>query len=415
MMKATILCVGTELLFGQTVNTNATYLSQQLQLLGIDVLYHFTVGDNPDRLRALLKTALDETDLVITSGGLGPTQDDLTKEIITEVMGDELVLDQEVYDTISGFFKKVNREMTENNKKQAYVPKNGVVIYNDKGTAPGIIVTNESKTVIALPGPPRELKYLFEKTVLPYLAEKTHGGIIFYKVLRFYGIGESTLESKLLPLIDGQTDPTIATYAKEGECTIRIASKRNTEVEAIQAVDDMELKVKSIVGDYMFSDEDEDLSTVVANKLLEKELTLSSAESATGGLFASELITVPGISDSYDSGFITYSNASKVEELGVSADSIKNYGAVSEEVAVEMAKGCREKAQTSIAVSVTGVAGPDGGTEEKPVGLAWICVTSTEGTRTKRFFFNDRGRNWNRRAFMLEMFNQVNKLIDEKY
>ena len=414
-MKATILCVGTELLFGQTVNTNATYLSQQLQLLGIDVLYHFTVGDNPDRLRALLETALEETDLVITSGGLGPTQDDLTKEIITEVMGDELVLNQEVYDTIAGFFKSVNREMTENNKKQAYVPKNGTVIFNDKGTAPGIICENENKIVIALPGPPRELKYLFEKTVLPFLAEKTHGGMIYYKILRFYGIGESTLESELLPLIDGQTDPTIATYAKEGECTIRIASKRSTEEEAIQAVNDMQQKVKAIVGDFMFSDTDQDLSTVVASKLIEKELTLSCAESATGGLFASELINFPGISDSFDSGFITYSNAAKVEELGVSADTIKKYGAVSEEVAVEMAKGCRERAQTTIAVSVTGVAGPEGGTDDKPIGLAWICVTSTEGTRTKRFFFNDRGRNWNRRAFMLEMFNQVNRLINEKY
>ncbi|MDR1028596.1 MAG: CinA family nicotinamide mononucleotide deamidase-related protein, partial [Clostridiales Family XIII bacterium] len=252
-MRATILTVGTELLFGQIVNTNAAYLASRLQLQGIDVLYQFTVGDNPARLKAVLEHALRETELVITTGGLGPTQDDLTKEVIAEVMGAELMLDEAVLSSIEGFFRRVGYEMTDNNRKQAYIPEGASVFYNDVGTAPGFVSERDGGIVIALPGPPRELKHLFEKDVLPYLRRRTDG-VIRYKILRFYGIGESALETALTPLIDAQTDPTIATYAKEGECSLRLASKRDTEAEAMAAIEEMEDKVKALAGEFLYSD-----------------------------------------------------------------------------------------------------------------------------------------------------------------
>ncbi|MDR1952877.1 MAG: competence/damage-inducible protein A [Clostridiales Family XIII bacterium] len=412
-MKATILAVGTELLFGQVINTNAAYLSSRLQLLGVDVLYHFTVGDNPARAASALERSIAETDLVITSGGLGPTQDDLTKEIIAEVMGVNLVLDEGVLSSIEEFFREIGREMTANNRKQALIPEGASVFYNDVGTAPGFMIEKNGKTVVALPGPPRELHHLFQKDVLPYLERRTDG-VIRYKLLRFYGIGESSLESKLTPLIDGQTDPTIATYAKEGECAVRIASKRKTGEEALAVVDAMEERVKNLVGEFLYSDDDRELSAVVAAKLMARNLTIASAESCTGGLFADSLIAVPGVSKSFDRGYITYSNESKIDLLGVPKDIIETFGAVSEETAVAMAEGARERAGTDIGVSVTGVAGSDGGSAEKPVGVAWICVCGANGRKTKKLVTRDRGRNLNRHIFMLEMMNQVNRYLSSQ-
>jgi nicotinamide-nucleotide amidase len=413
-MNATILCVGTELLFGQIVNTNAAYLSEKLQMMGINVLYHYTVGDNPDRMRSTLKRAFEDTDLVITSGGLGPTQDDLTKEIITEILGDELIKDERQMRELEEMFSRWGRVMTENNKKQAWVPSRATVFYNTAGTAPGFALESGGHICIALPGPPRELKHLFETWAVPYL-EKLTDAVISHKMLRFYGIGESQLETDLLPLIDGQTDPTIATYAKEGECSLRIASRRLTKEEADLAVNEMEDKVKAIAGKYLYSDADEDLYEVAARRLIASGLTLASAESCTGGLFAGQIISVPGISAVFDRGFVTYSNSSKTELLGVPADIIDTYGAVSEEVAVFMAKGARERAHTDIGISVTGVAGPDGGTEEKPIGLAWIACAYGDGeVRVSRHFFRDRGRDWNRKSYVLNMFSVLNKVLQVK-
>jgi nicotinamide-nucleotide amidase len=411
-MNATILAVGTELLFGQTVNTNAAYLSSRLQLLGINVLYHFTVGDNPERMAAALRQSLRETELVITTGGLGPTQDDLTKEIIAEVMGAELMLNEDVLASIEGFFRRNGYEMTENNRKQAYIPAGGTVFRNEAGTAPGFALEKDGKIVIALPGPPRELDRMFQKSVLPYLQNKTDC-VIEYKILRFYGIGESALETELNALITAQTDPTIATYAKEDECSLRIASKRETREEALAAINSMEEKIRDLVGAFLYSDADEELSAVVAKKLMARGLTVAAAESCTGGLFASALISVPGMSASFDRGFVTYSNEAKTASLGVPADIIATHGAVSEETAGAMAEGARKHAGTDIGVSVTGIAGPDGGNEQKPVGLAWICICDAKGRKTERFVTRNRGRNRNRQVFVLEMLNMLNRYLDD--
>jgi nicotinamide-nucleotide amidase len=412
-MDATIVAVGTELLFGQIVNTNAAYISRELQSLGVNVLYHHTVGDNEARMRDVFIRALAESDLVIASGGLGPTQDDMTKEVIADVAGAPLEPDGDALAQIESFFAGIGREMTENNRKQAMLPRGATIFYNPIGTAPGFALETSGKTVMALPGPPSELTAMFERSVVPYLAGKTDS-VIYHRMLRFYGIGESQLETDLAPLITGQTDPTFATYAKEGECSLRIASKRPTRAEAEAAVRQAEQQVLALTGDCMYSDADEDMSAVAARLLIASGLTLASAESCTGGLFAATLISHPGASAAFDRGFITYSNASKTGELGVQDDLLEKNGAVSEEAATAMAKGCLLAAGTDIAISVTGVAGPDGGTKDNPVGLAWMAIADKHETITRRIETRDRGRNVNRRIVVLAMFNMLRKYLISK-
>ena len=317
-MKTAILSVGTEILFGQIVNTNTVYLSQQMNMLGFDVMYHYTVGDNPKRVEEMIDLAFQDCDLILTTGGLGPTQDDLTKEVACKALDDTLVMMDDVLEEITKYFKTLGREMTENNKKQAIMPSRATVFHNDAGTAPGFALEKDGKYIICMPGPPREMKRMFQKSVVPFLQSMIDGAL-YYRQIRFFGIGESMLETQLLDLIDNQTDPTLATYAKEGECSLRIASKRATEEDAEYAVDEMLEKVKERVGHYIYSCDDEELAQVVADRLMEQGLTLSSAESCTGGMFASTMTDIPGISQCFDRGLVTYSNQAKMEELGVSA------------------------------------------------------------------------------------------------
>lgn len=356
-MKAAVLCVGTELLFGQTVNTNATYISHQLQLLGFDVLYHYVVGDNPNRLERLLDICFEDCDLVITTGGLGPTEDDLTKETIAKYFDDELVYDEESLFRLKKYFLDTNRRMTENNLKQALLPSKSTVFPNSYGTAPGFLLRKEGKYIISLPGPPKEMTKMFDKEVFPYLSNKQNGAL-FYKLIRTYGIGESALETALLPLIHGQTDPTIATYAKECECSIRIASKRETLQESKAAVDMMIDRVYDIIGDYIYSENDEEYAKVLVDKLISKNLTLTAVESCTGGMFASTITDISGASKCFKRGYVTYSNSSKIDDIGVDATLIDKHTAVSEEVARDMALKGLAKANADICVSVTGIAGP---------------------------------------------------------
>ena len=292
-MKTSIIAVGTELLFGQTVNTNATYLSKNLNLMGFDVMYHFVVGDNPARLREKIGQAYEDTDLVILTGGLGPTQDDLTKEMVADYFGAEMYFDERAADEIKAFYASRGGKMPENNLKQAYLPEGCTPLYNASGTAPGFAYEKDGKVVMCFPGPPRELKWLFENGGRQYL-EKFMDKKMYYRVIRTIGRGESDLEMDLMPLIDGQTDPTIATYAKEGECTLRIASQRDTIEEAKAAVDEMTGKVNELIGEYIYSYDDEELEEVVVRLLKEKHLRITSAESATAGMFASSLAEVPG-------------------------------------------------------------------------------------------------------------------------
>jgi nicotinamide-nucleotide amidase len=410
-MKSAILSVGTELLFGQITNTNSVFLSQQLNDLGIDVMYHYTVGDNPGRLAEMIRQAFIDCDLIITTGGLGPTQDDLTKEIAAEVLHDELVLHEDTLQTIEGYFKKLNRVMTENNKKQAMLPSRAVVFDNDAGTAPGFALEENGKIIICMPGPPREMTRMFERSVKPFLLARSES-FIYYRMIRTFGIGESMLETELLHWIDGQTDPTLATYAKEGEACLRITSKRKTLDEAKAAVEDMLAKVREKIGEFIYSTDDEELYQVVGRKLLENNISLSSAESCTGGLFAQTMTDIPGISAVYDRGFITYSNRAKIEELGVKAETLDQYGAVSEETAAEMAAGLKKVTSCRLCISVTGIAGPNGGTEEKPVGLVYISAILDDRQVTKEFRIRNISRKWNRNYTLLCMLDLINRMID---
>lgn len=410
-MKSAILTVGTELLFGQITNSNSVYLSQQLNNLGIDVLYHYTVGDNPKRLAEMIRQAFTDCDLVITTGGLGPTQDDLTKEIAAEMLNDELVLHEDILVKLEAYLIRPNRAITSNNRKQAYLPSRAVRFDNEIGTAPGFALEDKGKTIICLPGPPGEMSHMFEQKVKPYLKERTKD-VIYYRIVRTFGIGESMLETELKQWIDGQTDPTLATYAKEGEAYLRITSKRSTLEEAKAAVDSIIEEINQKIGQYIYSYDGEELYEVVGKKLLEKNISVSSAESCTGGLFAKTLTDLPGISAIYDRGFITYSNKAKIEELGVRAETLEKYGAVSEETAVEMTKGLKKVTGSRLCISVTGIAGPEGGTEEKPVGLVYICASLDDKIVCKEFRIRNISRSWNRNYALLCMLNMINHLID---
>lgn len=408
-MKTSILAVGTELLFGQTVNTNAAYLSEKLNLMGFDVMYHFVVGDNPARLKEKLADAFTDTDLVILTGGLGPTQDDLTKEMVAEYMGVEMHLDERVFDDLNAIFAKRGGNMPENNMKQAYLPDGCTPFYNASGTAPGFALEKDGKVAICLPGPPREMKWLFENGVRDYL-EKFMEKKMVYRVIRTIGIGESDLEMLLMPLIDGQTDPTIATYAKEGECTLRVASQRDSEEEASAAVDEMTERVRKLAGEYIYSLENEELNEVVVRILKEKGLTIASSESCTGGMFAAAITDVAGASDVISSSYVTYSNESKIKELGVPAETIERFGVVSKETAEAMAAGTKKRSGADIAVSITGFAGPesDPGHEagEAYIGYAVGDIKGHIEIHTSRNF-----RTWNRRYFTLRMLRAVYMFI----
>lgn len=409
-MKTAILTVGTEILFGQIVNTNAAFLSRELNNLGYDVMYHYSVGDNPGRLAELIEFAFRDCDMIITTGGLGPTQDDLTKEVIAQAMGDRLVVSPEALSALKDRYERSGRPMTENNLKQANMPESAQILPNDQGTAPGFWLEKKGKIIVSMPGPPREMTNMFEKEVKPRLISR-QDSVIYYKILRTFGLGESKMETVLLPLIDGQTDPTIATYAKEGECSLRIASKRPTKEEAEAAVEDMTARVLDIIGEYVYSTDNEELADVVANMLLDKNITISCAESCTGGLFAGTLINTDGISKVFDRGIVTYSNEAKIKELGVKVETLDTFGAVSPETAAEMAEGIRAKTGTDMAVSVTGIAGPGGGSADKPVGLVYIGIAYDGKTDVVKTQMRNVTRNWNRNYDVLNMLYEIYKRI----
>ena len=419
-MKASILTVGTEILFGEITNTNTVFLSRRLNDIGIDVMYHYTVGDNPVRLAEMIETSLRDCDIVITTGGLGPTQDDMTKEIACQVMGDELVMHEDILESIKSRMLAYKKVMTDNNIKQAMLPSRCRVFYNDAGTAPGFALdsTDHSRWIACLPGPPREMTRMFERSAIPWLEELTDGSLVSREI-RTFGIGESDLETVLLPVIDGQTDPTVATYAKDGECTVRVASKRKSREEAAAAADEMVGRIREYVGEYIYSTDGEEFPKVVGNILMSRNLTIAAAESCTGGMFGAALTDIPGVSAVFDRSLVTYSNQAKVDELGVRLETLEKYGAVSEETAREMAEGVRKVSGTDIGISVTGIAGPDGGTEEKHVGLVYIGLSLDESvcgekgglTLCRKIDRRIKDRRRNRRHAVLSMFDMIYRNI----
>lgn len=386
-MKAEIMAVGTELLLGDILNTNAQFLAQELANLGIEVYYQTVVGDNPQRLKDTIFHAFSRADLIITTGGLGPTEDDLTKETAAEYFGEKLVLDERALGRIKKYFDRTGRVMTENNVKQAMVPeKHCKVLYNDNGTAPGIIMEKNGKMIVMLPGPPKETVPMFRNQVKPYLAEKQEYTFLS-RILRVAGVGESAMEARVKDLIDAQTNPTIAPYAKDGEAILRITAKAKNESEADALIAPVAAALRERLGTAVYAEGETNMQTVVAELLLEKKLTAAAAESCTGGLIASKLIEYPGISEVFLEGCVTYSNAAKIRRLGVKAETLEKYGAVSEETAREMAEGIARESGADVAIATTGIAGPGGGTEEKPVGLVYMGLCYQGKTYVKKCNF----------------------------
>ena len=378
-MTAEIISVGTEILMGQIVNTNAQYISTRLTEVGINQYYQTVVGDNSQRLRTAIAHALERSDLVVLTGGLGPTGDDLTKETTAEAMGKSLELNASCLAILKERFQKFNRNMTENNLKQAMFPPDCIILPNPNGTAPGCIMERDGKAAILLPGPPREMAPMFDASVMPYLKARNHSEF-YSRVVRIFGMGESAVETSLKDLMDSQSNPTIAPYALTGETTLRVTARCRDDREGEALVAPTLDAICRRLGPVVYSTRNHKLEEVCAMLLTRGKLRLSVAESCTGGMLASTLISVPGSSNWFFEGIVGYSNEAKISRLGVREETLNRFGAVSAETAGEMAQGLLRASRCDIALSTTGIAGPDGGTDETPVGLVYLALASASGT-----------------------------------
>ena len=393
-MRVELVSVGTELLLGDIVNTNTAYLSKELAALGFGVFRQTTVGDNRERLLKTLESAFLENDTVIITGGLGPTDDDITKECAAEYFGREFYFHEYSWVKILERLTRSGRNIiTGNNKKQAMIPEGAIVLENYCGTAPGIIIEENNKRIILLPGPPREMRDMFEKSVKPYL-EKFSSKQFISKYVRFYGIGESLLETKIKDIMDNQTNPTLALYAKTGEVLLRITVSGNDRAECEDLIRKQLDEIEKRVGEYIYLVGDEDISstqtemnTVVANLLIENKFTISIAESLTGGKISSMLVEKSGISEALLEGVVCYSNKSKIDTLGVREETLEKFGAVSEEVAKEMVLGVAKRLGADFAVATTGIAGPNSDGSGKPVGLVYIGIYAQGDISVKECLF----------------------------
>lgn len=373
--SAEILAIGTELLMGNTVNTNATYIARGLAQNGVNVFHQAVVGDNPKRLLESLNQAFSRSDIVITTGGLGPTYDDLTKETIAGFFGRQLVMDEESLRQIEEFFKKIGREMSDNNRKQAMMPEGCTIFPNPNGTAPGCAIEQDGKVAFMLPGPPREMQPMFDNYVIPYLM-KDSDTVLASKMIHLFGIGESLLEHKLHDVMVNSTNPTLAPYAKSGEVMLRVTARVGREENADEILQPMMDKVEEVAGEFIYGIDIGDLQTAAVTRLKEKGLHVATAESCTGGYISKRITEVDGASSVFDCGVCSYANEIKEKVLGVSHETLMNYGAVSEQCAREMAAGIRRLSGAEIGISTTGIAGPGGGTPTKPVGLVYVAVDS---------------------------------------
>ena len=412
---AEILCVGTELLLGDIVNTNAAFLSRELAALGLGVYRHTAVGDNPQRLAKALEEALERADLVITSGGLGPTYDDLTKETVAAAFGLPLELHGHSLKRIEDYFARLGRAMTPNNAKQAMMPVGATVFDNDYGTAPSLAVTDKDtgKTVIMLPGPPGELIPIFRQKIAPYLRERTDA-VLVSKNIHIFGMGESAVEDKIRDIMTESENPTVAPYCKEGEVRLRVTAKADSETAAAELCDGMIEKILSTeVGKFVYGIDVDSLERALVGKLIEKGRTLCCAESCTGGLIAQRITDVSGCSAVFFGGCVTYTNEMKMALLGVSGETIERYTAVSPQTAMEMARGARLRLGTDIAVSATGYAGPTGGTESDPVGTVYIGLSTEKGEEYRRLSLSSmRSREYIRIVSASNALHMALKAID---
>ncbi len=374
-LSAEIICIGTEILLGHIINTNPSYLSRKLSGMGIDLFHQSVVGDNPGRLSAALKTALRRSDIVITTGGLGPTVDDITISTISNEISRPLILNKRIAGSIKKFFKRRHIKMPAYCLRQAYVPKGARAIKNTVGTAPGSVIDYGNKTIVALPGPPRELIPIFEKIVMPYIKKRyAIRSTIFTRTIRTVGLPESTVNKKVRRFLMMKGPVTAGIYAHPGEVDIKITAKAENKKNALVHIRKIEKKILHILGNSVYGFDEDRLEEIVGRQLAKRKMILSVAESCTGGLIANRITNVSGSSKYFDTGEVTYSNKSKITELGVKEELIKKHGAVSSHVAIAMAKGMLKKSCSDVTIAVTGIAGPGGASKVKPVGLVYIAL-----------------------------------------
>lgn len=387
-MDAEIISIGTELTMGDTLDTNTHYITQKLTEIGVNVLFHTSVVDNETIIKKALKNSLDRVDLIICTGGLGPTDDDLTKEVVAQVFNLELSLDTRLKEEISNYFKKQNRNMPENNIKQAYIPKGSKYLKNEIGTAPGVCIKHDNKTVFLLPGPPKEMKLMLDKYVLPLVNQQE---FVKVKTINTIDIGESQLAMDLEDIVRRHKDVSITTFAKTGRVDIKLVARGSDKNTVITRLNKAMEDIRSNFSYYIYGYDNIPIEKIVYEKLKEKNMKIAFCESCTGGLITSKFTKIAGVSEVLDRGIISYSNESKIEDLGVHKRLIEEYGAVSEEVALAMALGLLEKSKADIVLSTTGVAGPTGGTKTKPIGLVFIGIATKDTAFViKNMFSGDR-------------------------
>ena len=409
---AEILCIGTELLIGDIVNTNAAYISKKLSEQGFDVLYHSVCGDNGTRLEECVKLAFSRSDLVVTTGGLGPTYDDITAEKCAHALGIDCEMNDDVAESIKEYFARTGRTMTENNLKQALLPKGAYIFMNNYGTAPGICSEKDGKVLVMMPGPPREMKPMLDEQVLPYLS-KYSSKVLVSSNVNIFGMGESSVETLLKDIMTTSKNPTLAPYVNDGDVRVRVTASADTQEKARELVDEYVEKVKKAVGESVYDVDSPSLEATLVKILREKKLTLSTAESCTGGLVSSAITNVSGSSEVFGFGVCTYANEAKMKLLGVKEETLEKFGAVSEQTAMEMAKGVMALSGSDISVSLTGIAGPGGGTDEKPVGLVYLGVAAGGKLYAKKLLLAR--HNKTDRAFIrtLAVKNALKAAIDE--
>ena len=408
-MNCELISVGTEILLGDILNTNVQYLSKALANLGIGVTHHSTVGDNNQRLLDTLETAFTRCDIVILTGGLGPTPDDLTKETCAQYFGKDLYLDDSILEEIESYFTLKNIKMPESNKKQALVPEDSIILENHNGTAPGFIMEKDGKIIVILPGPPKEMVPMYQESVEPYLRKFTNE-IIFSKTIRTFGIGESAMSESVEDLLEG-SNPTVAPYAKSGEALLRVTAKAKNESEAQELMAPVVAEIEKRLGKYVYGIDCNSIEEATAKLLMERKQTVAFAESCTGGLCAKRLTDISGASEIFHCGVVSYSNNIKHKVLGVKAETLDKYTAVSEQTAKEMAEGIRLLADSTYGVSITGYAGP-GDSDE--VGTIYIGVSDGKKTIVKELLTGHRGNNcrdYNRHVAASNAFNQLRIMI----
>lgn len=412
-MKVEIIAVGTEVLMGDIVNTNAQYIARMLSMLGLGTYYHSAVGDNAQRLKEMFRVGFERADIIIATGGLGPTKDDITKEVAGEFFGKEMILDQDTLSNIETYFAKLGRELPDNNKKQAYFPAGSQIVPNSNGTAPGCIIEENNKVLIMLPGPPGELKPMFQDSIVPYLA-KYSNGILVSTIIRMFGIGESTMEKEIEDIIQNQSNPTIAPYAQKGGLILRLTAWGQTKEEALASMQPVKAQLYDRLGQYIYGEGEDGLGTLVCQALIRDRLKISVAESCTGGMLASTFVDYPGISEIFSEGHITYSNEAKTKYLGVKQETLEAWGAVSPQTAKEMAEGVRRLSGSDIGISTTGIAGPDGGTKDKPVGLVYIGIALKDQTYTYKLSLTGKRQRIRHMSTMWAFYHLLCLLRDNK-